>query len=181
MQKLIILDRDGVINRDSDQYIKSPDEWVAIPGSLATIARLNRAGFLVAVATNQSGIARGLFTLDTLTAIHHKMQQQLLAVDGHIDQLVFCPHHPDDNCNCRKPKPGLYQQIAQHFAVDLSHVPVVGDSARDLEAAQAVNATPILVRTGKGLRTLAKEPDLAHKLCFDDLAQTVNYLLRSST
>lgn len=173
---LIILDRDGVINQDSDDYIKQPAEWQAIPGSLAAIAQLNRAGIRVAVATNQSGLARGLLSAATLTAIHHKMQQQLQAIGGHIDRLVYCPHAPADCCACRKPEPGLYQQIAAHFGCTLQGVPVIGDSTRDLVAAMQVAACPIRVLTGKGRQT-AQDPIGKQALGFANLQQAVNYLL----
>ena len=147
---LIILDRDGVINRDSDDYIKSPDEWLPIPGSLEAIARLNRAGYTVVVATNQSGIGRGYFDLATLQQIHEKMERELARLGGAIDAVFFCPHTPDDHCDCRKPKPGLLWEIAKKYDCDLAGVMAVGDSLRDIEAAQAVGAKPVLVRTGKG-------------------------------
>ncbi len=174
--RLIILDRDGVINRDSDQYIRRPAEWQAIPGSLAAIAQLNRAGVKVAVATNQSGIARGLFTTDTLDAIHTRMQTELAAIGGQIDHLVYCPHGPDEGCTCRKPEPGLYHQIATYFGYSLTGVPVIGDSARDLAAATRVGAHPIRVLTGKGMRT-AQDPAWAAVPAFTDLQQAVPYLL----
>ena len=173
---LIILDRDGVINQDSDLYIKSPAEWQPIPGSLSAIAALNQAGIRVAVATNQSGLARGLFDTDTLAAIHHKMRDQLLAVGGHIDHLVYCPHAPVDQCNCRKPEPGLYQQIATHFQCTLHGVPVIGDNGRDLAAAEHVNACPIRVLTGKGPLTAA-DPRWASIPSFNNLQDAVDYLL----
>lgn len=153
--RVIILDRDGVINEDSDEYIKSPQEWVPIPGSLEAIARLHRAGWRVVVATNQSGVARGLFDIDTLMRIHEKMHRAVEEVGGRIEAVFFCPHGPDDACQCRKPRPGLLLEIAARLRIDLKGVPVVGDSLRDLQAAQAVGAQPILVRSGKGLRTLA--------------------------
>lgn len=173
---LIILDRDGVINQDSDHYIKSPAEWQPIPGSLAAIAALNQAGIRVAVATNQSGLARSLFDADTLAAIHRKMHQQLQAVAGHIDLLVYCPHAPADHCNCRKPKPGLYQQIAAHFQCTLRGIPVIGDNGRDLAAAEQVNACPIRVMTGKGVQTAA-DPRWASTPHFNTLQHAVEYLL----
>jgi len=157
LKKLIILDRDGVINQDSDSYIKSPEEWIPIPGSLEAIASLKLAGWKVAVATNQSGLARGLFDQSTLNAIHTKMHRELLNHNTNIDYLVWCPHGPDDMCACRKPKPGLYRQISRYFRVELTDVPVVGDSSRDLIAAASVGARPILVRTGKGNKTLSNE------------------------
>jgi D-glycero-D-manno-heptose 1,7-bisphosphate phosphatase len=154
VNKLIILDRDGVINFDSDAFIKSPDEWIPIPGSLRAIANLKVAGWTVAVATNQSGIARGLFDEQRLTAIHKKMREGLAELNADIDYLVWCPHGPSDRCACRKPKPGMYHHIAQYFDCTLMNVPVIGDSKRDLEAAVSVGARPILVTTGKGQKTL---------------------------
>lgn len=175
--RLIILDRDGVINEDSDDYIKSPDEFTPIPGSLEAITRLNHAGYLVMVATNQSGIARGYFDMDTLNLIHDKLKRQLNGLGGRIDAIFFCPHGPDDHCHCRKPKPGLFEEIAQRLDVKLDGVPVVGDSLRDLQAAQQVGAKPILVRTGKGMRTLAKDEGLVGIPVFDNLASYVDHLL----
>ncbi|MEW8276952.1 MAG: D-glycero-beta-D-manno-heptose 1,7-bisphosphate 7-phosphatase [Candidatus Thiodiazotropha sp.] len=148
--KLIILDRDGVINLDSDAYIKSPEEWIPIAESLQAIARLSRAGYRVFVATNQSGVARGLFDIETLNAIHRKMIDAVQEVGGSIDAVLFCPHGPDDACNCRKPKAGLYEEIAKRTQQSLQGVPIIGDSLRDIEAAISAEADPILVRTGKG-------------------------------
>lgn len=178
--KLIILDRDGVINRDSDNYIKSVDEFVTLPGSVEAIARLNQAGYRVAVATNQSGISRGYYTLDTLHAMHEKLRGELAAYGGSIDMIAFCPHGPDDDCNCRKPKPGMYLDIASRFGVSLDDIPVIGDSLRDLQAAQTVGARPILVRTGKGERTLAKGEGLEGISVYDDLAAAVTALLEQN-
>lgn len=175
--KLVILDRDGVINFDSAQFIKSPAEWKPIPGSLEAIAKLNQAGYRVVVATNQSGIARGLFTLETLGQIHRKMHDAVLAAGGHIEAVFYCPHGPDDGCECRKPKAGLLRSAAARLRVELDGVPVIGDSARDLDAARAVGAWPILVRTGKGERTLLKSPELAKGTVFDDLAAATDALL----
>ena len=152
--RLVLLDRDGVINHDSDAFIKSPEEWLPIDGSLEAIAELCRNGFTVAVASNQSGIGRGLLSSFDLELIHGKMLRLVGEAGGHIDEIMFCPHAPDDGCDCRKPKPGLLQQLADHYAVSLNDVPVIGDSARDLQAAQAVGARPILVLTGNGQRTL---------------------------
>ncbi|HEY8857201.1 MAG TPA: D-glycero-beta-D-manno-heptose 1,7-bisphosphate 7-phosphatase [Rugosibacter sp.] len=175
--KLIILDRDGVINFDSAQFIKSPDEWKPIPGSLAAIARLNQSGYRVVVATNQSGIGRGLFEMDTLNAIHEKMLKALAQVGGRIDAIFFCPHTSVDNCACRKPKPGMLHEISKRFNADLTGVPAIGDALRDLQAAVAVGAKPVLVLTGKGKKT-AIEPDLpAGTLIFPDLAAAVAHLL----
>lgn len=177
---VIVLDRDGVINADSPDYIKSPAEWHALPGSLAAIARLNKAGLKVAVATNQSGIARGYYDLATLGEIHGKFCAELAATGGSIDQIAFCPHGPDDGCDCRKPQPGLLLQLAEHFACGLEHMVVIGDSARDLEAARTVGAAPVLVRTGNGRATekaLADDPAYADLPVYDDLDAAVTSLL----
>ena len=174
--KLVILDRDGVINHDSDQYIKSPDEWKPIPGSLTAIARLNQAGYRVVVATNQSGIGRGLFETDTMIAIHDKMVRALGQVGGHIDAIFFCPHTNDDNCECRKPKAGMFREIAARFNADLTGVPAIGDSLRDLQAAEAAGAQPVLVLTGKG-RKIADDPALPpDTLVFPDLAAAAAHI-----
>lgn len=178
--KLIILDRDGVINQDSDEFIKSVDEFIPLPGSLEAIARLNQAGYRVAVATNQSGIARGLYDLATLNAMHDKLRRLLNQHGGQIDIIAYCPHGPDDGCDCRKPKPGMYLEIASRMELSLEDIPVIGDSLRDLQAALAVQAKPILVRTGKGERTLAKGEGLDGVPVYDDLAAAVNALLEES-
>ncbi len=175
--KLIILDRDGVINYDSASYIKSPDEWKPIPGSLEAIARLNQDGYHVVVATNQSGVGRGLFEMATLNAINDKMHRALGQVGGHIDAIFFCPHAQDAGCACRKPKPGLLEEIARRFNVDLHGVPSVGDSLRDLEASVAVGARPILVLTGKGKKTRDDGPLPAGTQVFGDLAEAVKALI----
>jgi D-glycero-D-manno-heptose 1,7-bisphosphate phosphatase len=157
--KLVILDRDGVINYDSDQYVKSADEWIPLPGSLEAIAELNQAGFHVTVATNQSGLARGLFTINDLHAMHQKMMDLLAPMGGRVDSIFFCPHVDEDQCNCRKPLPGLMRDIASRYrkadsALPLTGVPIVGDSLRDLEAATVLGASPHLVLTGKGQKTV---------------------------
>lgn len=175
--KLIILDRDGVINGDSDEYIKSPDEWLPIPGSLQAIARLNRAGYTVVVASNQSGVGRGFFDLDTLQKIHEKMVHDLARVGGKIEGIFFCPHAPDDRCDCRKPRPGLLLEIAKKFHHDLKNVSAVGDSLRDIEAAQAVGAKPVLVRTGKGDGVVKSGKLPAGVEIYDDLAAFTDALL----
>lgn len=154
--KLVILDRDGVINYDSPQHIKSPDEWIPIPGSLEAIALLNQSGFRVVLATNQSGISRGLFDMATLNAIHDKMHRALGQLGGRIDALFYCPHSADANCDCRKPKSGMIEEISRRFAIELDGVPSVGDSLRDLQAGVSHGVQPILVRTGKGEATLAQ-------------------------
>ena len=145
--KLIILDRDGVINYESAAYIKTPDEWKAIPGSLKAIARLKQLGYKIAIASNQSGVARGLYTLEVLEAIHQKMQDALKSLDANIDKIAFCPHLPDEGCPCRKPKPGLLHEIAEHFECSLEGVPFVGDRLTDMKAAEQVGAQGILVRS----------------------------------
>lgn len=177
---LIILDRDGVINYDSDDYIKSPEEWSPIPGSLEAIARLTRAGYRIAVATNQSGVARGLFDSNTLLRIHDKMCRSAAAAGGDIAAIFFCPHGPEEACTCRKPQPGLLRQIAAHFNVELGGVPAVGDSLRDVQAARAVGARPILVRTGNGEKTAARGEGLDGVAIYSDLAAVVDALLRES-
>lgn len=181
LPRLVILDRDGVINEDSDDYIKSVDEWVPIEGSLEAIARLNQAGILVAVVSNQSGIGRGLFTPDDLNRMHAKLQRLLARIGGHVDGIFFCPHKPEDNCECRKPAPGLLRSASLRFGLPLNSVPFIGDSKRDVEAARAARALPILVRTGKGERTLQQHPELSVLPCFDDLAAAVDALLETSS
>ncbi|MGB5177400.1 MAG: D-glycero-beta-D-manno-heptose 1,7-bisphosphate 7-phosphatase [Gammaproteobacteria bacterium] len=179
--QLIILDRDGVINEDSDEFIKSPSEWQPIRGSLEAIARLHRAGWHVVVATNQSGIARGLFDLDTLARIHDTMHHRVIESGGMIDAVFFCPHGPDDGCDCRKPKPGLLLDIAVRLRTDLRGVPAIGDSLRDIQAATAVGALPMLVKTGKGMGTVSS-PDLDPAVAvFDDLYSAVEHLLHTNT
>ena len=173
--RYIILDRDGVINQDSDQYIKSPEEWIPLPGSLEAIARLNQAGFAVAVATNQSGIARGLFDELALNAMHQKLHHELSRFGAHLDLIAYCPHGPDDGCSCRKPEPGLYLQIAARWGISLEGVPIVGDSLRDLQAALTVGANPILVRTGKGRETEKQLDRLPPIPVFDDLLGVARY------
>ena len=174
--KLIILDRDGVINHDSDLYIKSPEEWMPIPGSLEAIARLNQWGWRVVVCTNQSGIGRGLFGMDTMNAIHDKMIKSASHVGATIDAIFFCPHTNVDACECRKPKPGMLKEIAARYNLDLAGVPVVGDSLRDLQAAVAVGASPMLVLTGKGKKTQADPALPAGTPAFADLAAVVKAL-----
>ncbi len=171
--KLIILDRDGVINQDSDHFIKSPEEWKPLPGSLEAIARLTQAGYRIVVATNQSGVARGLFDMTTLNAIHEKMHKACAQAGGRIDAVFFCPHAAEANCECRKPKSGMIQEIAERYGMDLAGVPSVGDSLRDLEASARLGAQPILVLTGKGQKTQAKGGLPEGTLVFPDLAAFV--------
>jgi D-glycero-D-manno-heptose 1,7-bisphosphate phosphatase len=175
--KLIVLDRDGVINHDSDQFIKSPDEWRPIPGSLEAIARLHHAGYRVVVATNQSGIGRGLFDIATLNTIHEKLHRALALAGGRVDAIFYCPHTADADCECRKPKAGMLREIGSRFGVDMAGVPCVGDSRRDLDAAEAVGAQPMLVLTGKGEKTLHDGNFPKNTVIFPDLAFAAAALL----
>lgn len=181
-QPLIILDRDGVINADSDAYIKSPEEWQPLPGSLEAIARLTAAGWQIAIATNQSGLARGLFDEATLKRIHTKMLTAIGDAGGKIATIAYCPHGPDDGCDCRKPAAGLLIEISRRLETSLAGVPVVGDSLRDLQSAVAVGARPLLIRTGKGIRTLKAglPTELGSIPVFADLAAAVDALLDGS-
>jgi D-glycero-D-manno-heptose 1,7-bisphosphate phosphatase len=176
--KLAILDRDGVVNHDSASFIKSPDEWRPLPGSLEAIVRLNHAGYLVILATNQSGIGRGLFEVSTLNAIHDKMHRALAQIGGRIDAIFFCPHAQEANCGCRKPRAGLLEEIAHRFSVDLAGVPSVGDSLRDLEASAAVGAQPILVLTGKGEQTMRSGGLPEGTQVYPDLAAAVRAIVK---
>lgn len=179
--KLIILDRDGVINQDSDNFIKSVEEFIPLPGSIDAIAKLKHAGYKVYVATNQSGIHRGFYDVNTLHAMHEKLANLLKEKDTAIDGIEFCPHGPADRCDCRKPQPGMYLNIAKHENLsNLSEALVVGDSLRDLQAAQAVNAKPHLVRTGKGERTIKKGEGLNGIPVYNDLSDFVNQLIDGS-
>ena len=176
MLKLLILDRDGVINYDSDAYIKSVAEWIPLPGSIEAIAQLSKAGWTVAVATNQSGIARGYYSLATLDAMHARLRELVAEQGGEVGLIVYCPHGPDEGCACRKPKPGMLLAIAEHYQTALGGVWFVGDSQGDLQAALAVGAQPVLVKTGKGERTLEKGvPETT--LIFDDLAAIARELI----
>lgn len=177
--KLLILDRDGVINQDSDAYIKSVEEWIPIPGSIEAIAALSKAGWTVAIATNQSGIARGYYDLATLDAMHERLRALVAEQGGEVGLIVYCPHGPDAGCSCRKPKPGMLQTIARHYAVDLQGLWFVGDSKGDLQAALAVDSQPVLVMTGKGRRTMDGEVP-AGTLIFDDLAAVAAELIHTS-
>jgi D-glycero-D-manno-heptose 1,7-bisphosphate phosphatase len=178
--KLVVLDRDGVINHESADFIRSPAEWRPLPGALEAIAALHRAGFAVVVASNQSGVGRGLFTLDTLAAIHAKMIAAIETAGGRLAGIYFCPHAPEQGCDCRKPRPGLLRQIEAAVGRPLTDVPVIGDSARDLQAAQAVGARAMLVRTGNGRDTESKlDPDATVEV-FNDLAAVAAHLLGES-
>ncbi len=180
--KLIVLDRDGVINQDSDAYIKSEEEWLPIDGSLEAIAQLNHAGYIVVIASNQSGLARGYFDIETLSAMHKKMDSMLEKVGGKIDAVFYCPHGPDDACACRKPKPGMLLEIGQRFNVPLNEVVFIGDSISDIKAASNANAKALLVRTGKGVKAekiLKTECHLSDAVpVYDDLAAAVTAILR---
>jgi D-glycero-D-manno-heptose 1,7-bisphosphate phosphatase len=173
----IILDRDGVINHESSNYIRTPEEWHAIPGSLEAIAALNRSGFSVLIATNQSGVARGYYDLAALDAIHEKMMGELAAVGGYIEEIFFCPHHPDAGCMCRKPKTGLLQQIQKKYPINLSQTFFIGDSLVDVEAARSSGCLPIIVQTGNGRSILEKHPHLLNLPHFINLAGAVEYVL----
>jgi D-glycero-D-manno-heptose 1,7-bisphosphate phosphatase len=176
---LIILDRDGVINRESTAFIKSPDEWLPLPGSIAAIGALSRAGFVLAIASNQSGLARDLLSRATLRAIHRKLRRAVAAERGHIARIVVCPHGPDDGCSCRKPRPGLLQRLGRHFGTSLLGVPFIGDSLKDLQAADSAGAEPILVRTGNGAKTeAALSGRLRSVRVFDDLGAAAAALIQ---
>ncbi|HAE99897.1 MAG TPA: D-glycero-beta-D-manno-heptose-1,7-bisphosphate 7-phosphatase [Methylophilaceae bacterium] len=175
--KLVILDRDGVINRDSATFIKSPNEWIPISGSLEAIALLNQHGYRVAIATNQSGIARGMFDMATLNAIHDKMQKALAQMGGRIDAMFYCPHCADDHCDCRKPKTGMIEEIGRRFSVELDEVYGVGDALRDMQSFSAAGCKPILVRTGKGEETLAHGNLPENTLVVADLAEAVQHII----
>lgn len=177
--KLIILDRDGVLNQDSDDYVKSVDEWLPLPGSMEAVGRLCQAGFTLAVATNQSGLARGYFGLPELNAMHAKMEQLAAGFGGYFSHIAYCPHGPNDHCNCRKPLPGLIHEIEQQLNTSAQGAWIVGDSIRDLEAGLAAGCKPVLVRTGKGQKSEAKlaTTALAATPVFDDLASFADALL----
>jgi D-glycero-D-manno-heptose 1,7-bisphosphate phosphatase len=177
--RYVLLDRDGVINQESDDFIKSPEEWRPIESSLEAIALFNEQGYKVVVITNQSGLARGLFDLGMLEKIHAKMHFMTEEKGGKIDAIYFCPHGPDDGCNCRKPKPGLLKAFAADFHADLTKIAVIGDSLRDLQAAEAVGAKPILVKTGKGLRTLLNNLHLNIPV-FENLYDAAQHLITRS-
>ncbi len=177
-RKLVILDRDGVINRDSKAFVKNIDEFQPLPGSIEAIAMLARAGYTVAIASNQSGLARGLFDRSTLRAMHRKLRRLVASAGGRIDRIVVCPHGPDDGCSCRKPRPGLLLRLARHYGTTLDGVPVIGDSLRDLEAAAAAGARPMLVRTGNGRETERRLPAAMQRVpVYDNLTAAAKELL----
>jgi D-glycero-D-manno-heptose 1,7-bisphosphate phosphatase len=178
--RLVLLDRDGVVNEDSDAYVKSVAEWLPVRGSLEAIARLHRAGFAVVVLSNQSGLARGLFDRAALDAIHREMCARVEAVGGRIAGVFFCPHCQDEGCGCRKPEPGLFHQVERALGASVEGAPFVGDKASDLEAARRAGCVPILVRTGKGAATERAGLGLEGSRIFDDLAQAVDFLISSA-
>ena len=178
-RRLVILDRDGVVNRDSAEFVKTTAEWVPIPGSIEAIACLEKAGYTVTIASNQSGLGRGLFDRRALRAMHRKLRRLVSAAGGHVGRIVVCPHAPDAGCACRKPKPGLLHRLGRHYGADLANTPVIGDSLRDLEAAASVGARPILVRTGNGRKTEKTLPEtLATIEIYDDLAAAAKALVK---
>ena len=178
--KLVILDRDGVINVDSHQFIKSPDEWKALPGSIEAIARLNQSGFRVVVATNQSGIGRGLFDMATLNAINDKMMEQVFRAGGRIDAIFFCPCTTEQHCHCRKPDTGMFEEIAARYQIGLAGTATIGDSLRDLEAGANTGCLPILVLTGKGKKTRAEGGLPSGTRVFADLSAAADALIAES-
>ena len=182
MMKVIVIDRDGVINHDSDAYIKNADEWLPIEGSLEAIARLNHGGYTVVVASNQSGLARGYFDIEALSAMHQKMDELLTKVGGQVDAVFYCPHGPDDACDCRKPKPGMLLEIGQRYNVPLKDVIFIGDSISDIKAASNANSKAMLVRTGKGVKAekiLQAECKSSSSVpVFDDLAAAATAILK---
>jgi D-glycero-D-manno-heptose 1,7-bisphosphate phosphatase len=172
----VLLDRDGVINHDSEKYIKSPAEWLPIDGSLEAIAKFNRAGFKVIVATNQSGIARGLYDEPTLHQIHDKFLRMVAEAGGKVEEIFFCPHHPDERCGCRKPQPGMLHQIEKKYGVVMSETFFIGDSIGDIRVAQTVGCRPGLVLTGNGKKSLLQFPELAEVQQFNDLAHAAEII-----
>jgi D-glycero-D-manno-heptose 1,7-bisphosphate phosphatase len=176
--KIVILDRDGVINQDSVHYIKAPNEWIPIPDSLEAIARLNQHGFNVIIATNQSGIGRGLFDIETMNAVNSKMLDLLAQVGGHIDAIFYCPHTEDANCKCRKPKSGMLEEISIRYGVSLKNVPAIGDASRDLEAYNSIGAQPILVKTGKGEETFEANAYPKKTWIFNNLSEVVDRIIK---
>ncbi|MDH3388613.1 MAG: D-glycero-beta-D-manno-heptose 1,7-bisphosphate 7-phosphatase [Gammaproteobacteria bacterium] len=178
MEKMVILDRDGVINHVADDDVTTVDGWDPIPGSIEAINRLKKAGYLVTIASNHSGIARGLYTEEELQAMHEKMQRMLATRGASVDGIFYCPHGPEANCICRKPKPGLLFQIAREFGIDLAQTPLVGDNISDIQAAKMANAKPVLVRTGKGEYVMQHFPEALDVPVYDDLAHFVRETLR---
>lgn len=177
--KLVIIDRDGVINKDSDAYIKAPEEWIPIPGSLQAISQLTKANFKIAVATNQSGVGRGYYDEEMLNQIHQKMLKQITEAGGKVDKIVYCPHHPNEQCNCRKPKPGLLQQIAEYYKISLTKIPYIGDSIRDVQAALNAGAQPILVLTGNGKQAKEQLDNSKNIPIFPNLAEAAQSIIKN--
>tara|TARA_B100000768_G_C11273363_1_gene374584 strand:- start:302 stop:838 length:537 start_codon:yes stop_codon:yes gene_type:complete len=177
--KIVILDRDGVINQDSVHYIKTPNEWIPIPDSLESIARLNQHGYTVVIATNQSGIGRGLFDIETMNAINKKMLGLLGHFGGHIDSIFYCPHTADVCCKCRKPKSGMLEEISMRYGVNLKNVPAVGDASRDLVAYNSIGAQPILVKTGKGEETFESKTYPKNTWIFNNLSEVVDKIIKN--
>lgn len=180
--KLVILGRDGILNEFRDDHVKAPEEWFPIPGALEAVSRLNHAGWHTVVATNQSGIGRGMIDMASVNAVHAHMFKQLMAVGGRIDAVFFCPHTPEDQCDCRKPLPGLMRDIGKRYGIDLKHVPLVGDTLRDLQAAHAAGCEPHLIRTGRAatlgadvVQTMVDQ--VPGTRVHDDLAAFAEYLL----
>ncbi len=176
-QKIVILDRDGIINYDSPNYIKSPEEWIPIPGSLEAIAALTEAGFRIAVATNQSGVARGLYSLQTLDAIHQKMLKMIGECGGEIEKIVYCPHHPEQKCFCRKPKPGMLLEISEYFDEPLDNIPYIGDRLTDVQAARTVGAIPILIDSPMTQKDSNNEDSIKEDKRFNNLKEAVDWIL----
>jgi D-glycero-D-manno-heptose 1,7-bisphosphate phosphatase len=176
--KLVILDRDGVINEDNVNFIKTFNEWIPIPRSLKSIATLNQYGFKIAIATNQSGIGRGLFDIPTLNTIHMQMLDIIKNSGGNIDKIFYCPHTKEDKCDCRKPKNGMLQKIAKYYNINLQNIPAIGDSLRDLQAYESVGAQPILVKSGKGQETIASKKYPNKTIIFNDLFDAVEYIIK---
>jgi len=182
--KLVILDRDGTLNQDSAEFIKTPEEWLPLPGALEAVARFNHAGWHVVIASNQSGLGRGLFDVSMLNAIHAKMHKMLAAVGGRVDAVFYCPHAPDEGCHCRKPESGLFEQIGERYGVDLRGVPTAGDTARDVLAGARVGCEPHLVLTGKGAAYRGRR--LPHNFpkgtqVHEDLAALADFLIARDT
>lgn len=175
--KLVILDRDGVINEDSASYIKNPNEWIPIPQSLEAIALLKQNNFHVVIATNQSGVGRGLYDISTLNQIHNKMIKMLQDVGGAIDAIFYCTHTDEDDCNCRKPKIGMLEEIEKRFACSLKKIPAIGDSLRDLKAFRGIGALPILVKTGNGEQTLLDKKYPKNTLIFENLFDAAEFII----
>jgi D-glycero-D-manno-heptose 1,7-bisphosphate phosphatase len=182
--KLAILDRDGTVNEDSADYVKSAEEWTPLPGALEAIARLNHAGWHIVIASNQSGLGRGLFDVSTLNAMHAKMHSLLAEVGGRVDAVFYCPHAPDQGCHCRKPEPGLFEQIGERYGIDLKGLPMVGDTVGDMRAAIAAGCEPHLVLTGKGAAYKGRDlPDAfpAATQVHADLAAFADFLIARET